>query len=341
MVALKRYDILDTPSEAEFDDFTRLAAQLCGTPVAQITLVDSERQWFKSNFGVDVPEVPRDSGFCAHTILGSGLFEIPNMLEDERFRENPFVSGRPDVRFYAGAPLVSSDGFNIGALCVLDTTPRTLTPEQRDSLKALGRQVMRLMESRIAGRKERTLNADLRASETRNRELNENLEGLVAERTAALEASEERFRQFAEQSSEAFWFVRVNPQQVLYVSPAMGSICGLGESGSTAIPPPGSRSSIPTIRHKIGPIWRAAVEGRSRTSRSSAASSGPTALFAGWPSAAHPSRTTPEASSVSAAWSRTSPRRENWRRNCGRHRRSRASASSRAVLHTISTTCSR
>ncbi len=261
LAALRRYDILDTPDEAEFDDFTRLAAQICGTPVAQITLVDTDRQWFKSNFGVDVIQIPRDDGFCAHTILGAGLFEVPNMLDDERFRENPFVCGAPDVRFYAGVPLVSSDGFNIGALCVLDTSPRTLTREQRDALAALGRQVMRLMESRIAGAKERALTTSLRASEVRNRELNKNLEALVAERTAALDASEERFRQFAQQSREAFWFVGVNPLDVLYVSPAMSTISGFADRWFYGDPSTWIEIIHPDDQDYAGTLWRAALGG--------------------------------------------------------------------------------
>ena len=213
LAALRRYDILDTPAETDFDDFTRLASQICGTPIATITLIDAARQWFKSNLGMGVSETSRDTSFCGRTILGSEILEVPNALEDERFRDSPLVTGNPNVRFYAGAPLVTPDGLNIGALCVLDRTPHHLTPEQREMLTLLSRQVVHLLEYRLAGQ--------------RIKLLNENLEYLVAKRTEELVESEERFRQFAEQSSEVFWFVGLNPERVLYVSPAGEKLWGL------------------------------------------------------------------------------------------------------------------
>jgi PAS domain S-box-containing protein len=172
LAALRRYDILDTPAEADFDDFTRLASRICGTPVAGITLIDAARQWYKSSIGLEASETPRDISFCGHAILGSEVMEVPNALEDERFRDSPLVTGAPNVRFYAGAPLVTPDGLNIGALCVLDQAPHRLTPEQREMLTILSRQVVHLLELRLAGR--------------RNKWLNENLEQLVAQRTEEL-----------------------------------------------------------------------------------------------------------------------------------------------------------
>jgi two-component system cell cycle sensor histidine kinase/response regulator CckA len=211
--ALRRYDILDTPAEAEFDDFTRLASQICGTPVATITLIDAARQWFKSSIGMAAGETPRDISFCGHTILGDDVLEVSNALEDERFRDSPLVTGAQKVRFYAGAPLVTPDGLNIGALCVLDETPHHLTPEQREMLTVLSRQVVHLLELRLAGR--------------RIKWLNENLEQLVTRRTEELRESEDRFRQMAEQSSEVFWFVGLNPEGIPYVSPAVEGIWGM------------------------------------------------------------------------------------------------------------------
>lgn len=146
--ALHRYEVLDTPAEDEFDDFTALAAQICETPISLVSLVDETRQWFKSKIGVEVDEMPRDVAFCAHTILDDHLLEIPDALNDDRFRENPLVISDPNIRFYAGAPLVAPDGFKLGSLCVIDCEPRQLDRHQREALARLSRQVVRLLELR-------------------------------------------------------------------------------------------------------------------------------------------------------------------------------------------------
>jgi PAS domain S-box-containing protein len=146
--ALQRYAILDTFPEQEFDDLSRLAALICGTPIAMVSLVDANRQWFKAKIGIDEAETPRDIAFCGHAIMQRDVMVVPDALADERFRGNPLVTDRPKVRFYAGAPLITQEGHALGTLCVLDHVPRDLTPDQKQALKALGRLVVAQIELR-------------------------------------------------------------------------------------------------------------------------------------------------------------------------------------------------
>lgn len=147
LAALHQYGILDTEPEQALDEITRLAAQICGTPIALVSLVDANRQWFKSKIGLSVAETEREIAFCNHTILlNQGLFIVPNALADERFATNPLVSAAPRIRFYAGAPLVTPEGLSIGSLCVIDYVARELNSQQIVALQILSRQVMTLLE---------------------------------------------------------------------------------------------------------------------------------------------------------------------------------------------------
>ncbi|MFD3302128.1 ATP-binding protein [Aquipseudomonas alcaligenes] len=154
LAALLRFELLDTPAEAMFDNITALAAQICETPIALISLVDAERQWFKSRQGLDARETPRELAFCAHAINGETLFEVENALLDPRFRDNPLVTGAPDIRFYAGMPLADSEGHNLGTLCVIDRQPRQLSVQQKGALKLLAQQAINLFELRSQTRQQ-------------------------------------------------------------------------------------------------------------------------------------------------------------------------------------------
>lgn len=147
LLELQAFRILDTLPEQPYDDITALAAEICGTPIALVSLVDEKRQWFKSRVGLDVPELSRDVAFCAYAILdASEPLVVPDATADERFRTNPLVTGEPGIRFYAGAPLVTRTGNAVGTLCVIDREHRDLTAAQLRALTVLARRVVAELE---------------------------------------------------------------------------------------------------------------------------------------------------------------------------------------------------
>src|SRR5438552_6426709 len=146
--ALRDREILDAAPEQKFDELAQIASQNCGTPISMISLIDKNRQWFKSKVGIEAKETSRDVAFCAHAILQRGLFVVSDAMDDPRFATNPLVTTDPKIRFYAGAPLRTSDGHALGTICVIDRTPRQLTEEQENALRALSHQVEAQLELR-------------------------------------------------------------------------------------------------------------------------------------------------------------------------------------------------
>jgi formate hydrogenlyase transcriptional activator len=191
--ALRRYDILDTPPDGAFDHITELAAGLFKVPIAIVSLVDHERIWFKSHFGVEAQQIERDDGLCASAILSSDVYYIRDAIKDARTLANPLVAGAFGLRFYAAAPLRTHDGFNLGTLCVIDREPRNLAPAEAKVLTKLAALVMDQMELRLAARKVAKLEEVERRTGERLREA-----------SAALAASEERFRDLFDEAPIAY-----------------------------------------------------------------------------------------------------------------------------------------
>jgi diguanylate cyclase (GGDEF)-like protein/PAS domain S-box-containing protein len=167
--ALRNLEILDTPAEVSLDRITRLVARVLDVPIALVSLVDEDRQWFKSRQGLDAPETPREMAFCAHAILQTTPLVVPDAAEDDRFRDNQLVTGAPHIRFYAGVPIRTSKGFAVGTLCAIDERPRQLTQEEIDTLRDLADIVSREVQLRenlmLARRQRNRSDALFRASE--------------------------------------------------------------------------------------------------------------------------------------------------------------------------------
>lgn len=192
LLALHACELMDTPPEPAFDDLTLVASRLCRTPVALVSLVDRDRQWFKSRIGIDAAETPREQAFCAHAILQRDVLVVPDTFLDERFRENPLVTGGPRIRFYAGAPLELAEGRRIGTLCVIDTVARELDSAQRDGLAALARQVVAQIELRRLASKLQAAHARQSLFEQQLQRFNLEMKALVDHRTAELKAERDR-----------------------------------------------------------------------------------------------------------------------------------------------------
>ncbi len=207
--ALSSYNILDTLPEKDFDDIVRLVCTICSVPTALISFVDADRQWFKARTGMAVDQTPRDMSFCAHALGRQTLLIVPDTALDDRFAANPLVTDGPQVRFYAGAPLVTPEGELLGTLCVLDSKPRTLTDEQQEALLILSRQVMAQLELR------RRIAQQQRTMQER---------GKVTERLRLLEAAVEKANDVI-LITEADPFDKLGPA-IVYVNPAFTRMTG-------------------------------------------------------------------------------------------------------------------
>lgn len=201
--ALHNYQVLDTPPEPEFDDLTRLARELCGTPIALISLLDDERYWFKSHIGLEVCEVPRGGGFCVHALASREMLMVEDAQLDPRMYSSPLVTQPPHIRFYAGAPLITPEGVPIGTLCVLGMAPASLNPWQRNALAVLGRHVVQLLELRRRNASLQYAVRERRAAELDLLALTSELEHRVDERSQALADANGELQQRVRESEEA------------------------------------------------------------------------------------------------------------------------------------------
>ncbi len=242
---LAKYAIIDTPPEEAFDDLAALAAHICHAPIALITLVDEDRQWFKSRVGWETEETTRAISFCAHAILQPDIFVIPDATRDPRFADNPLVAGETHVRFYAGCPLVSEDGEALGTLCVLDREPRELHPDHERALRILSRHVMALLELR------------------RNRRELAEVRGLLSAE-ATLRVSLEHLSQLTEHIHQVFWITDFSKNRMLYVSPAYERIWGRTRERLYADPMEWLNAVHPEDRDRVRAALPRQVEGSYR-----------------------------------------------------------------------------
>ena len=228
LAALQQYRILDTPPEPTYDDIARLASQLCGTPISLVTMLDRDRQWFKSSVGLSgISQTPRDIAFCARAIMDpEEITVVPDAKRDSRFAFNPLVVGEPRIRFYAGAPLVTPNGEALGTLCVLDKQPRQLTPEQQESLRALAKLVMTQMELRRLLLEQESIHEELRAANARLQQMagSDSVTGLLSRRSGEARLREEVAR--ASRHQRPLSLVLLNVDDFHHYNDAYGHAAG-------------------------------------------------------------------------------------------------------------------
>ncbi|EAY24301.1 PP2C family protein-serine/threonine phosphatase [Microscilla marina] len=226
---LHRYNILDTGFEQEFDDLVKLASHICETPVSLMSLVAEDKQWFKAKVGLEPREAPRELSFCAHAIHTPDLFVVKDATKDERFHDNPFVADHPKVRFYAGMPLTTPDGFNLGTLCVIDQRPRDLDEAQKKALKTLAAQVIAQLELRL---KLKTIGQEKRVIAEKNRAIVESIRYAKRIQRAMLPAIDEVNKMFDEFfvfnqprdiiGGDFYWISEVKDKKIVVVADCTG-----------------------------------------------------------------------------------------------------------------------
>ncbi len=224
---LRSYHILDTPSEQEYDDIALLASQICGAPIALISLIDGERQWFKSKIGLEIEETSRDAAFCAYAVMPNSPrpFIVEDATKDERFVDNPLVTGNPNIRFYAGAPLVTTDNHAIGTLCVIDRKPRQLDDAQLQALQALARQLTMKLELRRMSVLLQESNKKLQ-----NLSLTDDLTGLYNRRGFLFHAEQQLKLFRSRRSDSGLWLMMADMDKLKPINDEFGH-----EEGSAAI----------------------------------------------------------------------------------------------------------